>query len=117
MSSGIVPRGRGVPNLSRGDGGTGTGIPRRHSKHDRGDGRWAGWQVAGLALGGGCFLPCTVICLEWGDKWLLVCWVLGLQAWDFLNFCVSVCIWKVCPLCSGGRLGALEAGSMCSAGQ
>lgn len=35
----------------RGDGSTGTGITRRHSEHDRGDGRWAGL----LAEGDSCY--------------------------------------------------------------
>lgn len=30
-----------------GDGSTGTGITRRHGKHDRGDGRWAGLLTEG----------------------------------------------------------------------
>lgn len=91
--------GVGVPSLSQGDGGTGIGITRRHSKRDRGDGRWAG-----LALDGGCFLPCTVICSEWGGKWVLV---LGpgfasaglLLDWILVSVYV-VCMVKVCPLCS-----------------
>lgn len=63
----ISRSGVGVLSLSRRDGGTGIGIARRHSKHDRGDGRWAG-----LTLDDGCFLLCTVICSEWGGKWVLV---------------------------------------------
>lgn len=87
--------GVGVPSLSQGDGGTGIGITRRHSKRDRGDGRWAG-----LALDG-CFLPCTVICLEWGGKWVLVLGP-GFASAGLLSDWILVSGYVVCkcPLCS-----------------